>query len=112
MGDGPGPHRPARTVSSVLHAVATWWDGVELWLTQLDFTLQVILVLGVLGPLCWGVRRAGRLAGRAHRRVASRGARAPPRRRGLSPVDRRYARLWVSGTLVALIVLVIVLNIR
>jgi hypothetical protein len=37
----------------VLHAVATWWDGVELWLTQLDFTLQVILVLGVLGPVCW-----------------------------------------------------------
>jgi hypothetical protein len=39
----------------VLHAVATWWDGVELWLTQLDFTLQVILVVGVLGPLCWGI---------------------------------------------------------
>jgi len=41
-------------VSAVLHAVATWWDGVELWLTQLDFTLQVIIVVGVLGPLCWG----------------------------------------------------------
>jgi hypothetical protein len=39
----------------VLHAVATWWDGVELWLTQLDFTLQVILVVGVLGPSCWGI---------------------------------------------------------
>jgi hypothetical protein len=39
----------------VLHAVATWWDGVELWLTQLDFTLQVILVVGVLGPACWGI---------------------------------------------------------
>ena len=42
-------------MSGVLHAVATWWDGVELWLTQLDFTLQVILVVGVLGPLCWGL---------------------------------------------------------
>ena len=42
-------------MAGVLHAVATWWDGVELWLTQLDFTLQVILVVGVLGPLCWGV---------------------------------------------------------
>jgi len=27
-------------------------------------------------------------------------------------VDRRYARLWVTGTLVVLIVLVIVLNLR
>ena len=42
-------------MSAVLHTVATWWDGVELWLTQLDFTLQVILVVGVLGPLCWGI---------------------------------------------------------
>jgi hypothetical protein len=42
-------------VTGVLHAVATWWDGVELWLTQLAFTLQVILVVGVLGPLCWGI---------------------------------------------------------
>lgn len=42
-------------MSAVLHAVATWWDGVELWLTQLDFTLQVIIVVGVLGPLCWGI---------------------------------------------------------
>lgn len=31
---------------------------------------------------------------------------------GTERMDRRYARLWVSGTLVALIVLVIVLNIR
>jgi hypothetical protein len=38
----------------VLRAVATWWDGVELWLTQLDFTVQVVLVVAVVGPLCWG----------------------------------------------------------
>jgi hypothetical protein len=38
----------------VLRAVATWWDGVELWLTQLDFTVQVVLVVGVVGPVCWG----------------------------------------------------------
>jgi hypothetical protein len=42
-------------VAAVLHAVATWWDGVELWLTQLDFTLQVIIVVGVVGPACWAV---------------------------------------------------------
>src|ERR1700710_1418511 len=51
----PAPHPRARTVTGVLHTVATWWDGVELWLTQLDFTLQVLLVVGVLGPLCWGI---------------------------------------------------------
>ena len=38
----------------MLRAVATWWDGVELWLTQLDFTVQVVLVVAVVGPLCWG----------------------------------------------------------
>jgi uncharacterized membrane protein len=27
-------------------------------------------------------------------------------------MDRRYARLWVTGTLVALILLVLVLNLR
>ena len=43
-----------RTVDHVLRAVATWWDGVELWLTQLDFTVQVVLVVAVVGPVCWG----------------------------------------------------------
>ena len=43
-----------RTVEGVLRAVATWWDGVELWLTQLDFTVQVVLVVAVVGPVCWG----------------------------------------------------------
>ena len=38
----------------VLHGIATWWDGVELWLTQLPFALQVALVVAVVGPLCWG----------------------------------------------------------
>lgn len=39
----------------MLHAVATWWDGIELWLTQLDFTVQVVLVVAVVGPVCWGL---------------------------------------------------------
>ncbi|MHC1561472.1 hypothetical protein ACR9E3_21130 [Actinomycetospora sp. C-140] len=39
----------------MLHAVATWWDGIELWLTQLDFTFQVVLVVAVVGPVCWGL---------------------------------------------------------
>ncbi len=71
-------------MTGVLHAVATWWDGVELWLTQLTFTLQVILVVGVLGPLCWGVAATVDSLVERDRGVASRGARAPTRRRGLT----------------------------
>jgi hypothetical protein len=32
-----------------------WWDGVELWFTQLWFPFQVALVIAVLLPLCWAV---------------------------------------------------------
>ncbi|MBV9058141.1 MAG: hypothetical protein JOZ09_03150 [Pseudonocardiales bacterium] len=35
--------------------VAHWWDGVELWLTQLAFALQVALLMPVLLPVCWWV---------------------------------------------------------
>jgi hypothetical protein len=34
-----------------------WWDGVELWVTQLWFPFQVALVIAVLLPLCWGTAR-------------------------------------------------------
>jgi hypothetical protein len=54
----------------VLHAVAVWWDGVELWLTQLPFALQVVLVLAVVGPACWGV--AGVIDHVVERSVAAR----------------------------------------
>jgi hypothetical protein len=39
----------------VLHAVANWWDSVELWITQLAFPFQVLLAIVVLLPLCAGV---------------------------------------------------------
>lgn len=35
--------------------LADWWDGVELWITQLWFPFQVALVIVVLLPLCWAV---------------------------------------------------------
>ncbi|MCP2165159.1 hypothetical protein [Goodfellowiella coeruleoviolacea] len=35
--------------------LAEWWDGVELWLTQLWFPFQFTLVMVVLLPLCLGV---------------------------------------------------------
>jgi hypothetical protein len=39
----------------VLHAVANWWDSVELWVTQLAFPFQVVLAIVILLPLCAGV---------------------------------------------------------
>lgn len=56
-------------------AVARWWDGVELWLTQLPLAVQVALLMAVLLPACWwvawGIDRAveavsERLPGRHH----------------------------------------------
>ncbi|MGH3825406.1 MAG: hypothetical protein ACRDRA_21585 [Pseudonocardiaceae bacterium] len=39
-------------------AVVQWWDGVELWLTQLGLALQVALLMLVLLPTCWWAARA------------------------------------------------------
>lgn len=39
-------------------AVGRWWNGVELWLTQLGLALQVILLMLVVLPICWGAARA------------------------------------------------------
>ncbi|MFD8499807.1 hypothetical protein [Amycolatopsis sp. NPDC059657] len=52
----------------MFNGLADWWDGVELWLAQLWFPLQFILVLAVLVPLClllaWVIDKAvGALAG-------------------------------------------------
>jgi hypothetical protein len=38
-------------------AVVRWWDGVELWLTQLGLALQVALLMLVLLPVCWWAAR-------------------------------------------------------
>ncbi len=61
----------------MLRAVATWWDGVELWLTQLDFAVQVVLVVVVVGPLCWGA--AAIIDSLVERSVAARLAAAERR---------------------------------
>jgi hypothetical protein len=45
------------TLEAVLDGFAQWWDGVELWLTQLPFALQFSLVIAFLLPLCLGVAR-------------------------------------------------------
>lgn len=70
----------------MLRAVATWWDGVELWLTQLDFTVQVVLVVAVVGPACWGA--AAVIDTIVERSVAARleaAERREQRRAGTSP---------------------------
>jgi len=35
--------------------LANWWDGIELWLTQLPFPFEFAIVIAVLGPLCVGL---------------------------------------------------------
>ena len=38
-------------------AVMRWWDGVELWLTQLGLLLQLAVLMPVLLPVCWWAAR-------------------------------------------------------
>lgn len=64
--------------------VAQWWDGAELWITQLWYPLQVALLMAVLLPVCWAVakgidRGVDRVAS-----LASRGERADPDETGRS----------------------------
>ncbi|PTR32026.1 hypothetical protein C8K36_1011072 [Rhodococcus sp. OK519] len=35
--------------------VANWWDGAELWIAGLPFIPQVLLVLAVMIPACFGI---------------------------------------------------------
>jgi hypothetical protein len=37
----------------VLHAIASWWDGLELWIAELPFGPQVVLILGVMIPVSY-----------------------------------------------------------
>ncbi len=44
-------------VLEALSDMLQWWDGVELWLTQLGLALQVMLLMLVVLPLCWWAAR-------------------------------------------------------
>ena len=44
---------PGVVPASDWEAVIRWWDGVELWLTQLWLPAQVLLLMVVLLPVCW-----------------------------------------------------------
>lgn len=54
-------------------SVAREWDGVELWLTQQWWPVQVVLLMGVLLPACWvAARGIDRVVDVAAERVARR----------------------------------------
>ncbi|MCZ4275101.1 MAG: hypothetical protein WBB62_09510 [Rhodococcus sp. (in: high G+C Gram-positive bacteria)] len=40
-----------------MNAIATWWDGVELWIIGLPFIPQSIVVLLVVVPIAFGLSR-------------------------------------------------------
>lgn len=52
MRSGSGGRRIVRFVFLWL---ANWWDGVDLWLSQLAFPFQFAIVIAVLAPVCFGV---------------------------------------------------------
>ena len=54
-------------------AVSRWWNGVELWLTQLGLALQVALFMLVLLPVCWwAARTLDRAVGLIFERIGHR----------------------------------------
>ena len=40
-----------------MDAIASWWDGIELWITGLPFIPQSVVVLLVLVPAAFAVAR-------------------------------------------------------
>ncbi|WP_328601464.1 hypothetical protein [Nocardia terrae] len=66
-----------------MHAIASWWDSVELWVAGLPFVPQFAVVLAAMVPVCLAIaylldrtlRVALRVAGRD--RIAAREAAVP-----------------------------------
>ncbi|GAA4475820.1 hypothetical protein GCM10023094_14140 [Rhodococcus olei] len=40
-----------------MNAIASWWDGLELWLIGLPYVPQLLLVMAVALPGAYGVAR-------------------------------------------------------
>lgn len=60
----------------MLGTLGSWWNAVELWIVQLWFPLQFVLVMAVVVPVCWGVAvGADVLAGRVVKRLRRRAVR-------------------------------------
>jgi hypothetical protein len=69
---------PAIVLWAGWEAVIRWWDGVELWLTQLALPLQVALLMLVLLPVCgWTTRAIDRTVDLASERLGHRSNAEP-----------------------------------
>lgn len=66
--------------------LAGWWDAFELWVTQLWFPFQVVLVIAILLPACWW---AARLIDIAVDRVSAAVSRRRKLNGGTPPVNGR-----------------------
>jgi hypothetical protein len=62
--------------------LANWWDGVDLWLSELAFPFQFAIVIAVLAPFCitvaWVIDRAVDLVSARRNRTRTRQDQAPP----------------------------------
>ncbi|MEU6262076.1 hypothetical protein [Saccharopolyspora shandongensis] len=76
----------------MLEWLVEWYDGVELWLVQLVYPLQVTLVLAVLLPLCWVLARV------IDRGIDRLGAKLTRVRDAEPPVSRRDGETGRKGT--------------
>jgi hypothetical protein len=78
----------------VFEGIARWWDGVELWLTQLPFALQFPLMMALMLPLClFAARLIDRVVDRTSARITPE---EPPV--GTLPTDvREPEELHVGG---------------
>ncbi|MGP4016390.1 hypothetical protein [Saccharopolyspora sp. 5N708] len=75
----------------MLEWLVEWYDGVELWLVQLAYPLQVSLVLAVLLPLCWALARV------IDRGIDGLGAKLTRVRDAEPPVGRRDGETGRDG---------------
>lgn len=55
-GSQDGQSYPAEVLDGLADALS-WWDGVELWLTQRGLPFQVAVLMLVLLPSCWWAAR-------------------------------------------------------
>jgi hypothetical protein len=81
----------------VLHAIADWWDGIELWLTQQWFPVQLAVVFPVLLPALWLMAATiDRVVDAVSARIAAARSGSRPnecvRASGVDPADARGNR--------------------
>lgn len=81
----------------MFEGIARWWDGVELWLTQLPFVLQFPLMMALMLPIClFAARFIDRVVDRTSARITPDEEAEPPV--GALPTDvREPQKLHVGG---------------